>query len=210
MFHQIGAEDLDALKEVSNIGAGHAVTALHQMTHRIITLEVPSVRLLPFSQVAENLGGLEEEVVGLFFRVFGGSRGNILVVMPRGSAEHLLALLFDAKTPKRALGEMEISALKEVGNILTSAYLNAVGTLLDIPLIPSIPAFSVDMAEAVVDLLLIELAEVTHQALVIQTDFATRDKTFTGHFCLLPDPHSIETIIGGLGKLRRARGSGQK
>ncbi len=202
-FHPIEERELDALREISNIGAGHAVTALHQMTRRVITLEVPAVNLVPFSEVAHRLGGLEEEVVGLFFRVYGGSRGNMLVVMSRTSAEHLLTVLFDGDGPKRPLGDMEISALKEVGNILTSSYLTAIGSLLKIPLIPSIPAFSMDMAQAVVDLLLIELAEVTHQALVIQTDFATRDKTFTGHFCLLPDPGSIETILTAIDRLQK-------
>ncbi len=202
MFKQMKDEDLDALKEISNIGAGNAVTALHQMTHRVVTLEVPAVNVLPFSSVVETLGGPEEEVLGLFFRVYGGSRGNMLLVLPRSSAEALLALLFNGPTPRRALGEMEISALKEVGNILTSSYLTAVSALLNIALIPSIPAFAMDMAQAVVDLLLIELAEVTEQALVIQTDFASRDHSFSGHFFFLPDPRSIETLLAAIEKLR--------
>jgi chemotaxis protein CheC len=201
VFPEIDERELDALKEVSNVGAGHAVTALHQMTQKIITLEVPSVRLLPFGQVVDSLGGPEEEVVGLFFRVYGASRGNMLVVMPRASAERLLTILFNGAGPKRALGEMEISALKEVANILASAYLTAVSGLLGFPLLPSIPAFSMDMAQAVVDLLLIELAEVSHQALVIQTDFTTRDRSFAGHFFLLPDPASIQIILKAIEKL---------
>lgn len=205
MFRKIGEGDLDALREISNIGAGHAVTALHQMTQRVVTLEVPRVDLVPFSRVVDALGGPEEEVVGLFFRIFGGSRGNMLVVMPRVSAERLLATLFEDKGSRKPLGEMEISALKEVGNILTGAYLGAVGTLLGIPLIPSIPAFSMDMAQAVVDLLLIELAEVTHTALVIQTDFTSRDRSFAGHFFLLPDPTSIETILEAIRKMREGK-----
>jgi len=198
MFPELSERDLDALREISNVGAGHAVTALHQMTRRVIMLEVPEVRVLPFGRVVEALGGPEEEVVGLFFRVFGGSRGNMLVVMPRACAERLLHILFGAEGPKRALGEMEISALKEVGNILTSAYLGAVGSLLKLPLIPSIPAFSTDMAQAVVDLLLIELAEVTHEALVVQTRFGTRDGAFSGHFFLMPDPASIEDLLAAI------------
>jgi chemotaxis protein CheC len=77
-----------------------------------------------------------------------------------------------------------------------------VGALLNISLIPSIPAFSLDMAQAVIDLLLIELAEVTHHALVIQTDFSTRDRGFAGHFCLLPDPGSIDIFLKALETLR--------
>jgi len=195
MFNEIQAADLDALREISNIGAGHAATALHQMTNRVISLEVPRVKLTPFGEVSDNLGGPEEEVLGLFFRIFGKSRGNMLVVMPRPSVERLLDILFNGEGSRRALGEIEISALKEVGNILVSSYLNAIGRLLDIPLFPSIPAFSMDMAQAVVDLLLIELAEVTQEALVIQTDFNSRDRSFDGHLFLLPDPNSISAIL---------------
>ena len=187
--------ELDSLREISNIGAGNAVTALHQMTQRVITLEVPRVSVLPFGRVIESLGGPEEEVMGLFFRIFGGTRGNMLVVMPKASVDRLLTILFNAQRPRKPLGDLEISALKEVGNILTSSYLSAVGSILRIPLIPSIPSFSIDMAQAVMDLLLIELAEVTHKALVIETDFQTRDNSFGGHFVLLPDPASIHAIL---------------
>jgi chemotaxis protein CheC len=204
MFSHLTERELDSLREISNIGAGHAVTALHQMTQKVITLEVPRVSLLPFSRVVDSLGGPEEEVMGLFFRIFGGTRGNMLVVMPRPSVERLLALVCNGQGVKKPLGDMEISALKEIGNILTSAYLSAVGTILKIPLIPSIPSFSMDMAQAVMDLLLIELAEVTHKALVIETDFQTRDGYFKGHFFLLPDPQSIGALIRAI----RALGTG--
>ncbi|MEJ2367076.1 MAG: chemotaxis protein CheC [Acidobacteriota bacterium] len=198
MFSKLSENELDALKEVSNVGAGHAVTALHQMTQRTIMLEVPQVRLVPFSKVSDALGGPEEEVLGLFIRVFGDSRGNMLAVMPRKAADHLIQILFNGKEGRRALGEMEISALKEVGNIIGSAYLSAVSGILNISLIPSIPAFSMDMAQAVVDLLLIELAEVSNEALVIQTEFRSRDGRFQGHLFLLPDPGSIDTMLQGI------------
>jgi chemotaxis protein CheC len=205
MFAKLDELDLDTLKEVSNIGAGHAVTALHQMTHRTIDLEVTRVNLVPFSEVVERLGGAEEEIMGLFFRVFGSARGNMLVAMPRSSVDHLLAILFN-REGRKPLGDMEISALKEAGNILTSSYLNAVATILKTPLMPSIPGFAMDMAQAVVDLLLIELAEVSDEALVIQTDFSTRDGSFSGHFFLLPDPSSIEMVLQAIGKLQGGKG----
>jgi chemotaxis protein CheC len=193
MFFRLNEKELDALREISNIGAGHAVTALHQMTQKVIMLEVPEVTLLPFKEVVTRLGGPEEEVVGLFFRVFGEARGNMLVAMPKASAEQLLKILFGKEGMQ--FGEMEISALKEVGNILSSSYLNAMGSLLKRTFIPSIPSFSLDMAQAVVDLLLIELAEVTHEALVVETFFRSRDQSFDGHFFLLPDPNSISFLI---------------
>lgn len=191
----IDEKRLDALREISNIGAGNAMTALHQMTNRIISLEVPDVMILPFREVADTMGGIEEEVMGLFFKVYGAYRGNLLIVLPRTSMEKLLSILFNSQRKEGHLGEMEISCLKEVGNILCGAYLNAIGSILKISLIPSIPAFSLDMALAVIDSLLIEISCSSDNALVIQTDFHTRDGELSGHFFLLPDPPSLNHLI---------------
>lgn len=193
MFFKLNERDLDSLREMSNIGAGNAVTALHQMTNKVIMLEVPQVTLLPFSEVVKRLGGPEEEVVGLFLRVYGDARGNMLIAMSKKSAEQLIDILFPGQVS--AFGEMQISALKEVANILTSTYLNAMGGVLKKIFIPSIPSFSIDMAQAIVDLLLIEIAEVSNEALVIETFFKSRDNSFYGHFFLLPDPDSIKVIM---------------
>ena len=205
VFTELTEPDLDSLREISNIGAGHAVTALYQMTNRVITLEGPKVGISPFSKVVDSLGGPEEEVLGLFFRVYGGTRCNLLVIIPKQSVDKLLTILFNSSAAMRPLNEMAISALKEVGNILTSSYLSAISGTIGMPLIPSIPAFSMDMAQAVLDLLLIELSEVTHQAMVIETNFRTRDQSFSGHFFLLPDPGSIDAILKAI-KARMGRG----
>jgi len=197
MFSRLNEGQFDALREVSNIGAGHAVTALNQMTQKVVMLEVPEVTLVPFKEVVSRLGGPEEEVVGLFFRVFGEARGNMLIAMPRRSAAQLVKLILGSEPSD--FGNMEISALKEIGNILSSSYLNAMGSMLKRTFIPSIPSFSLDMAQAVVDLLLIELAEVTNEALVIETFFISRDHSFDGHFFLLPNPTSIDFLLEAIG-----------
>lgn len=196
MFFKLNERELDSLREMSNIGAGNAVTALHQMTNKVIMLEVPQVTLLPFNEVVKRLGGPEEEVVGLFLRIFGDARGNMLIAMSKKSAEQLIDILFTGQVS--AFGEMQISALKEVANILTSTYLNAMGGVLKKIFIPSIPSFSIDMAQAIVDLLLIEIAEVSNEALVIETFFKSRDNSFYGHFFLLPDPASIQVIMDAI------------
>ncbi len=199
MFPNLSEKELDALREISNVGAGNAATALYQMTNRVITLEVPGVQFLPFQDVAGALGGEEQEVTGLLFHIYGYTRGNVLMVFDRASTDALLHVMLGEKT--HPLDELGISALKEVGNILCSAYLNAISQILGVPLIPSIPGFSMDMAQAVVDLLLIELSEVTHHALVIQTDFCSRDQLFKGHFFLMPDPGSTQALVEAIAKI---------
>ncbi|RNC72317.1 MAG: chemotaxis protein CheC [Desulfuromonadales bacterium] len=199
-FDALTEEHLDALREVSNIGVAHAATALSQLIGRSISLSVPKVLLTDIAKVPEAFGGAEKIVVGIYLQMLGDARGNILIVLPRESALKLLSrLLPREKSEGVLLSELEISALKEVGNILASAYLNALGTLMRKTLIPSVPVLSFDMAGAVIDYVLIELGEVGDVALMVETDFFGEEEKINGQFFLLPDPESLKIILSAIG-----------
>ncbi|QSV46441.1 chemotaxis protein CheC [Geobacter benzoatilyticus] len=199
-FDALTEEHLDALREVSNIGVAHAATALSQLIGRGISLTVPKVLLTDISKVPEFFGGAEQIVVGIYLQMLGDARGNILIVLPRDSALKLLSKLLPRdKSEGALLTELEMSALKEVGNILASAYLNALGTLMGKTLIPSVPVLSFDMAGAVIDYALIELGKVGDLALVVETDFFGEEEKINGQFFLLPDPESLKIILNAIG-----------
>ena len=139
-------------------------------------------------------------MVGIYLQMLGDARGNILIILPRESALKLLSrLLPREKSEGTLLTELEISALKEVGNILASAYLNALGALMRKTLIPSVPVLSFDMAGAVIDYVLIELGEVGDLALMVETEFFGEDEKISGQFFLLPDPESLKVILTSIG-----------
>jgi chemotaxis protein CheC len=197
---ELNHEQLDALREVSNIGMGHAATALSQLMGRTIYLNVPEVHMVEISKVPEILGGAEQMVVGIYLQILGNARGNILMIFPRENAVRMLEKLLGKENGKGSiLSEMEVSALKEVGNILASAYLSAMGNLLKMTLIPSVPLLSFDMAGAVVDYVLVDLGTVGDTSLVIETEFAGEDARINGHFFLLPDPSSLQVILQSIG-----------
>lgn len=199
-FEALTEEHLDALREVSNIGVAHAATALSQLIGRSISLSVPKVLLTDIAKVPEVFGGAEKLVVGIYLQMLGDARGNILIVLPRDSALKLLSrLLPREKSEGTLLTELEISALKEVGNILASAYLNALGSLMGKTLIPSVPVLSFDMAGAVIDYALIALGEVGDLALMVETDFFGEEEKINGQFFLLPDPESLKIILTAIG-----------
>lgn len=199
-FDALTEEHLDALREVSNIGVAHAATALSQLIGRSISLTVPKVLLTDISKVPEFFGGAEKIVVGIYLQMLGDARGNILIVLPRDSALKLLSRLLPRdKSEGALLTELEMSALKEVGNILASAYLNALGTLMGKTLIPSVPVLSFDMAGAVIDYALIELGKVGDLALMVETDFFGEEEKINGQFFLLPDPESLKIILNAIG-----------
>jgi len=203
-YKQLTEEHLDALREISNVGMGHAATALSQMVGDTIYLHVPKVTLTDIAAVPELLGGPEQVVVGITLQVRGDAQGNILLVFPLECAENLVIQLLGREDNGDLFDEIGISTVKEVGNILASSYLSAMGALLNLTLLPSIPLLANDMAGAVIDFLLIELSEDGDQALMIETEFhgsSPNAKLIRGHFFLMPDPKSLEVITNAVGGL---------
>jgi len=201
-FTRLTDGQLDALKEISNIGMGHAATALSQLIGETVRLRVPQVSVTDIAQVPELLGGSERVVVGVTLQVLGDARGNILLIFPEASASLLIARLLRQKQTDLEIDEISGSTLKEVGNILASAYLNALGSLLHMTLIPSIPLLAHDMAGAIVDHVLIELSMAGDLALMVDTVFqgdSPDQQPVKGHFFLLPDPGSLDLVLKAAG-----------
>ena len=193
-FQRLSDTQRDALKEVSNIGMGHAATALSQMVGRQIDIHVPQVMLLPLAEVPEHLGGAETLMAGIFLAIEGETSGSILLLFPGESACHLCSVLLGEELDSLE-SEHAVSTLKEVGNILSSAYLNALGSLVGKTLLPSIPGFAYDMAGALVDALLINLGRTGDLALMVETEFGGslgNARKVQGHFFLIPDPETCD------------------
>ncbi len=191
---------LDALREIGNVGAGNSATALSQIINKRIDMNVPKVALVPIETVPDLVGGPDTIVVGVFLRVYGRAPGNILFLLPQKSAFYLVDTLMGREhgTTKK-LDFMDESALMEIGNILSGAYLNAFFNFTHISMLPSIPALAMDMAGAILNVILVQLGQMGDQALVIETEFLAEDDGINGHFFLVPDPGSLGILIKGVG-----------
>lgn len=191
---------LDALREIGNIGAGNSATALSQVVNKKIDMNVPRVALVPIEDVPDLVGGPESLIVAVFLRVYGKAPGNILFLMPRENAFYMVDdLMGRPHGTTQSLDEMDISALKEVGNILTGSYLNAFFHFTHISMLPSIPAFAMDMAGAILNVVLVQLGQMGDHAMVIETKFLAEDDSINGHFFLVPDPGSLSTLVKAVG-----------
>jgi len=202
-FRTLNNIQLDALKEISNIGMGHAATALSQMIGQRVQLRVPHVTITEISQVPDYLGGAEKMMVGITLQILGDARGSIMLLFPQESARRLLSKLLGEQSKDLIMTEMTISTLKEVGNILASAYLSALGNLLHKTLIPSVPLLAYDMAGAVVDYVLIDLSKSSDLAMLVETDFTgetASDLAIKGHFFLIPDPSTLDMFLDAAGE----------
>lgn len=191
---------LDALREIGNVGAGNAATALSQVINRKIDMTVPKVSILPLGEVPEVVGGPDVMVAGVYLRVFGPAPGSILFLMPRDSAFYLVDMLMGrSQGYTNTLNAMDESALMEIGNILAGAYLNALSHFTRLTMLQSIPALAVDMAGAILSIILAQLGQLGDYALVIETEFTTDKEGVNGHFFLIPDPGSLQTILLAIG-----------
>lgn len=191
---------MDALREIGNIGAGNAATALSQIIQRKIDMSVPRLSIMPLGDVPDVVGGPDVMVAGVYLRVFGPAPSSILFLLPRDSAFTLVDMVMGRQKGETvALNSMDESALMEIGNILSGSFLNALSYFTKMTLLPSLPALAMDMAGAILSVILIQLGQVGDHALVIETEFATEADDVKGHFFLIPDPGSLGIILGTLG-----------
>lgn len=204
-FESLTQFQLDTLKEVGNIGSGNAATALSKMLNQKIDMYVPSVRVVNYDEMMELVGGPEELITAVFFRIEGEAPGNMFFILSPREANAFVRQLTgieDFSVTDEDNNEMGLSALQEIGNILAGSYLSALSDFINILMQPSIPILTVDMAGAILAEGLLELSQVSDSAIVIDTMIDDhRDDTdpIKGHFFLLPDPDSFDKIFSKLG-----------
>lgn len=193
----------DALREIGNICAGNAATALSQLLDRKIDIVVPRILFLPIEDVPKAVGGTDQLVVGLMLRVLGDLPSNIIFIFSQRDAL-VLAALMTGKTQaggsSRVISDIERSALKEVGVILANAYLGALGSFVGLGLVPTVPELIIDMAGAIVDYILIDLSCKSQFALLVESEFKEPEASVTGHFFLIPDPDGLQLMLKAIGK----------
>lgn len=191
-------EYYDVLKELGNIGAGNATTALAQMLNCKVDMSVPQVKLLEFKDVATLMGGEEQLMAGIYLGVEGDISGSIMFLLEKDSARHLVGKLMGMNIEGEEFSEMEVSALQEVGNIITGSYLNSLSMMTNLMIVPSIPSLAIDMAGAILSVPAIEFGVLGDNILLIQTQFFD-EVQLDGYFILIPDLESYEKILTSLG-----------
>ena len=199
-LESVSEQYLDVLKELGNIGAGNATTALAQMLQCKVDMKVPQVRLLDFGEVGTLMGGEEQIMAGIYLCVEGDITGSIMFLLEKDAARHLVSKLMGMELEGDTFSEMETSALKEIGNIITGAYLNSLSTITNLKIYPSIPDLTIDMAGAILSVPAIEFGTLGDKILLIQTQF-TDVFELNGFFILVPDLESYGKILGALGMI---------
>jgi chemotaxis protein CheC len=190
---------IDVLKEIGNIGAGNAATSLAKMLNKKVDMEVPQVKILEFADVPKLIGGEESLVTGVYFNLEGDLTGSFLFLLDEESALGLLNLMMPMEF--KEFDEMSNSALMEVGNILSGAYISSLAALTNLNISISVPSISYDMAGAILSVPAIQFGMVSDQVLIVENEFFDDDKEdmISGYFLLVPDLESYDVLLKSLG-----------
>lgn len=169
-------------------------------------MRVPDVKMASFNEMMELAGGSENAVVGIYLRIEGDAQGSMFFILPIEQANRFIRSLihddtFDFHTPPYS--ELGLSAMQEMGNILSGSYLSALSDFTGLKIYPTVPGLSVDMFGAIISIGLIELSQVSDTVIVINTsiyeEVMSDDEAVKGQFFLLHEPDSFEAIFKALG-----------
>lgn len=195
-YSELNSIQLDVLQEVGNIGAGNAATALSELLNEKIDMTVPAVNIVPFDNIFSSVD-VEEVVIGVIVRVLGDIPGNILFTLEKDAALKIISKLVGEQ--QEQITELGSSALCEIGNIISSSFMNAIAKLTNLEVRPSVPAVALDMMAAILSTTFIESGQFDEYVLDLETNFLKENQKIRGHFYYIPMPGSLEKILNSLG-----------
>jgi chemotaxis protein CheC len=189
---------LDALREVANIGAGHAATALSQMTGNTIMISVPTVTIARLEELPPQLAEPDEAVAAVLMGMLGDLSGRTLLVFPVRTAIRVAELMLRRPSGSAAeLGTLERSAVTEAGNILSGAYMNALSEFMGMILLPSPPSLAIDSVGAVMSTTILQFGDGRDYVFCVESEFLMQDlgERLRGFFLLMPDVASLHAML---------------
>lgn len=190
----------DVLREIGNIGGGNAATALSSILTGRVDMSVPNLRIVGVNDIAEILGGPEKQVVGILVPMENDIKGMLLFLLDKQFTHMLINVLLDRKIDSfENIDEMDMSALKEIGNILAGSYINAICTLadLDIKLLP--PDIAIDMVGAILNYPAEQFGAMGDKVLYIEENFFSGEESIKSHLLIMPEMDSLDIMFNRLG-----------
>lgn len=199
-YEQLNDLQIDVLREIGNIGAGNAATALATMLDEKVDISVPKVRITDFDTAVNALGGAETLTVGVLVNFMGEATGMIMFLLRMEDARNILQILVGGDPEESGeLDELKLSAIKEIGNILGSSYINSIATLTGMSIQISIPYIAIDMAGALMSVPVIEFGSVGDKVMFIEESFIAEDNQLNSNVIMFAEMDTIKTIMERLG-----------
>ena len=200
VYSDLNAIHMDVLQEIGNIGAGNAATSLSVMLNAPVDISLPKVNLVGFNQVADAMGGAETTGYGVLVSLEGDIDGMMMFILDKRFAHQILNVLMGGMYEGfHELDEIALSAIKEVGNILSAAYVNSISELTGLRINLSVPSVSIDMIGALLNVPIVKFGAIGDKVLFIEETFNSNRETVSSHMVLFAEIDSLNLILGKLG-----------
>lgn len=186
----------DTLKEISSMGASHAANSLSAMIGERVEIVVPELDVIKAEEIPNYLGGHENLMAGIFVKLAGDLDATLMILLPYKASLELADVLMAREIGStKSLNDMDVSAIQEVGGIMSSSFANAISNFLGFKIIPTPPAFACDIAGAMLDFLTVEIGQKVDKTIFFHTTFSSASKDITGHIFLAPEENSLKKVF---------------
>lgn len=190
----------DALKEVGNIGIGHATTSLSQMVNKRVWITFPDLKLLPLLSLPALIRN-EEPVVGVILELKGDAKGYLLLLLSKRTAKILVKFVMGESDESKPFDEMEISVLKEIGNIMGGTYVTSLSNFLQLSIGLSTPSEVYDMSDAIVNQIVGMMINEVNDALYLKTDFNINEEKIEGKILIFTGSESLTKLLDAINRI---------
>lgn len=200
-YDELNDIQLDVLREIGNIGAGNAATALATILDERVEISLPIVRITDFNTAVNALGGAETMTVGVLVNFDGEANGMIMFLLNMEDAKAIMSILIQEEEEDQdgGLSELKLSAIKEIGNILGSSYINSISTLTGLKIHVSIPYIAIDMAGALMSVPIIEFGSIGDKVMFIEECFSAEENNLTSNIIMFTEIETLKIIMERLG-----------
>lgn len=189
---------LDVLREMGNIGSGSAATSLSKMVNKDVHMEIPNIEVIDIEKVVELFENEEEITVGVYINFNGDINGTILTLLDKPSADNMVKMFF-GQDPEEFYNEMERSVIQELGNIMTSGYVNSISMMTSLRINISIPSVNIDMVSSILSVPAVEYGLQSDKIILIENKLNIESEEIKCFFFFMPDLPSFDTLFKSLG-----------
>lgn len=199
-YEDMNLQELDVMREIGSIGTSHAATALSRMIKKDIRISIPHVMIQGYDEAVNSIGNIEEVVAATLVKMEGDIEGLMLFLFKLDFANTILQeLLGKTYSGFEEMGELEYSALTEVGNIIICSYINAFTKLVGMDIELSVPGFAANMLGGILTVPIAEFGYETDKLMYFNADFVMDGKSLPDWLLMLPDIRSLNHIMAKLG-----------
>lgn len=201
-YEELNDEQIDVLREIGNIGAGNAATALASLLDDRVEITLPKVKIVDFDVAVNSLGGAEAMTVGVLVNFSGEASGMIMFLLNMEDAKGVTDILVgNQEDESEKMSELKLSAISEIGNIMSASYINSISTLTGLTINVSIPYIAIDMAGALMSVPLIEFGTLGDKVMYIEENFIGKFHNLKSSIIMFAEIDTLKTIMERLGIL---------